>query len=109
VGLRRYIEFEEALLFPVLEGQTQMTAASFTGPMRTEHREIGRIIDELDKRHTTNHCPTMLEMFDRSAAAMTLFQRHCRREEATIYPFVEMVFSPAEERELLSLLQEFEI
>jgi hemerythrin-like domain-containing protein len=109
VGLRRYIDIEEVLLFPVLEGQTQMSVGRFTARMRTEHREIGRIVEELDKRRTATDCPAILEIFERPFAAMDLFQQHCRREEAGIYPFMKMAFNRAEERELLSLLQEFEI
>lgn len=109
LGLRRYIDIEEAILFPLLEAQTQMNAAIATAPMRAEHAGIERILDELHKLRTTTDCATILEMFHRPVEPMTLFQRHCRKEEATVYPLMDMVFNPAEERELLTLLQEFEI
>lgn len=108
LGLRRHIDIEEAILFPVLEGQTQMSVAGRTEQMRTEHREIRRIVEQLDKLHTITDSAAILEIFDRPAEPMSLFERHCRKEEAALYPLMDM-FNPAEERELVSLLQTFEI
>jgi uncharacterized protein (DUF2249 family) len=109
LGLRRYIDIEETILFPVLEAQTHMSAAGPTERMRAEHRGIRRIVDQLDNFGTTTDCAAIRKMFNRPVEPMTLFQRHCRGEEAVLYPFMEIVFNPAEERELLSLIQVFEI
>ena len=109
LGLQRYIDIEESILFPVLEGQTKMNMAGQTDQMRTEHREIWRIVNDLDKLRTTTDCAAVLEMFDRPVEPMTVFQQHCSREEATLYPLMDMLFNSAEKRELLVLLQEFEI
>jgi uncharacterized protein (DUF2249 family) len=106
---RRYIDIVEAILFPVLEGRSEMSIAGRTEEMRREHCEIGRIADQLGRILTTTDCAAILEMFDQPVEPMTLFQRHCRREEAALYPFMDIVFNRAEERELLSLLQTFEI
>jgi hemerythrin-like domain-containing protein len=107
--LRRYIDVEEAVLFPPFETQAQMSTASPTERMRTEHHQIRGVLDQLDKLRTTADCSTILQMFDRLVALMTLFRNHCRREEATLYPLMDIVFALDEERELLSLLQVFEI
>jgi uncharacterized protein (DUF2249 family) len=40
LGLRRYIDLEEAVLFPLLEAQTGMDGGGPTAAMRSEHREI---------------------------------------------------------------------
>jgi len=48
-------------------------------------------------------------MFDQPVEPMTLFQHHCRGEEATLYCSMEIRFNRAEKRELLLLLQAFEI
>jgi hypothetical protein len=40
---------------------------------------------------------------------MALFPSRYLKEEAVLYPFMDRVFSHAEERELLSLIQAFEI
>ncbi len=109
LGLRRYIDIEEGVLFPLLEAQTQMSAASATIPMRAEHGRIEGILEKLQKLRTTTDCTAILETLDRPVEPRTLFQRHCRKEEAALYPLLDMVFDPAEERELISLLQEFEI
>jgi uncharacterized protein (DUF2249 family) len=109
LGLRRYIDIEEAVLFPLLEAQTQMSAASATAPMPAEHAGIERILHELHKLRTATDHATILEMFDGPVEPMILFERHCRKEEATLYRLMDIVFNPAEERELLSLLQEFEV
>jgi uncharacterized protein (DUF2249 family) len=53
LGLRRYVDIEEAVLFPLLEAQSQMSAAYATAPMRAEHGRIERILDELQKLRTT--------------------------------------------------------
>ena len=54
-------------------------------------------------------CAVILEIFDRPVEPITRFEHQCRKEEATLYPLMDIVFDSAEERELLSLLQEFEI
>ena len=109
LGLRRYIDIEEAVLFPLLEAQTQMSAASATRPMRAEHAGIELILEKLQKLRTTTDCTAILETLDRPVEPMTLFERHCRKEEAALYLLMDIVFDPAEEHALLSLLQEFEI
>jgi uncharacterized protein (DUF2249 family) len=109
LGLWRYIDIEEAVLFPLLEAQTQMSVASTTQRMRKDHNEIGRMVDQLDRLRTATDCPTSLEMLDRPVQAMNLFQQHCRREEATLYSLMGTIINPAEERELISLLQQFEV
>lgn len=108
LGLRRYIDIEEAILFPLLEAQTRMSAG-LTRRMRREHLEIKRMLDRLDEIRTTTECAKTLEMFDQLVEPMTLFQHHYRNEEAALYPFMDIVFDCAEKRELFSLLQAFEI
>ena len=109
LGLRRFIDIEEEVLFPLLEAQTQMSALSATTRMRAQHRGIERILNQLDQLRTTTNCATILEIFEQPVESMTLFQNHCRMEETALYPLMDIVFDPAEERELLRLLQEFEI
>lgn len=109
LGLKRYIDIEEAVLFPLLEAQTGMDADGAIGAMRSEHREIERVVDQLDKLRLTRACATILQTFDQPVEPMALFRNHYRKEEAVLYPLMDMVFSHAEERELLSLIQAFEI
>lgn len=109
LGLRRYIDIEEAVLFPLLEAQTQMSVAGTTERMRSEHHEVARFADELAGLRTTFDCAAVLQIFDRPVEPMLLFERHCRREAAALYPVMDTVFSLAEQREMLLLLQAFEI
>jgi uncharacterized protein (DUF2249 family) len=108
-GLRRYVDIEETVLLPLLEAQTQMSAAGLTKWMRTEHRRLGRILDWLDRLRATTECAAILEAFNRPVEPMTPFQKHCLSEEAALYPFMDIVFDPGEEHELLSRVQAFEI
>jgi len=109
LGLRRYIDLEEAVLFPLLEAQTGMNGDGAIGAMRSEHREIERLVDQLDKLRFTRDCATILQTFDQPVEPMALFRSHQRKEEAVLYPLMDRVFSHAEETELLSLIQAFEI
>jgi len=109
LGLRRYIDIEEAVLFPLLEAETGMDSDGTIGAMRSEHREIERVADQLDKLRLTRDCATILQTFDQPVEPMALFRSHYRKEEAVLYPLMDMVFGHAEARELLSLIQAFEI
>lgn len=109
LGLRRYIDIEEAVLFPLLEAQTGIDGDGAIGAMRSEHREIEHVVDQLDKLRLKRDCATILQIFDQPIEPMALFRSHYRKEEAVLYPLMDIVFSHAEERELLSLIQAFEI
>jgi hemerythrin-like domain-containing protein len=109
LGLRRYIDIEEAVLFPLLEAQMEMDGGSPTVAMRSEHREIERMVDQLDEHRLMRDCATILQSFDQPVEPMALFRSHSCKEEAVLYTFMDKVFSHAEERELLSLIQAFEI
>jgi uncharacterized protein (DUF2249 family) len=109
LGLRRYIDIEEAVLFPLLEAQMEMDGGSPTVAMRSEHREIERMVDQLDEHRLMRDCATILQSFDQPVEPMALFRSHSYKEEAVLYTFMDKVFSHAEERELLSLIQAFEI
>jgi uncharacterized protein (DUF2249 family) len=108
LGLRRYIDIEEAILFPLLEAQTHRNYSA-TEAMRSEHREIERAMEELNKLRSTRDCATILETFDQPIEPMTFFQSHCNKEDMTLYSVIERVLDDAKKTELLSLIQVFEI
>ena len=97
------------MLFPLLEAQTAMDGYGPTAAMRSEHREIKRLVDQLDKLRLTRDCAKILQTFDQPVEPMALFRSHYLKEEAILYPFMDTVFSHAEETQLLSLIQAFEI
>jgi uncharacterized protein (DUF2249 family) len=109
LGLRRYIDIEEAVLFPLLEAQTGMDSDGPTAAMRSEHRAIGQVMNQLKKLRSTRDCATILQAFDQPVEPMAFFRNHCRKEDAVVYPLMERVFNEAEKREVLSLIQVFEI
>jgi uncharacterized protein (DUF2249 family) len=109
LGLRRYIDIEEAVLFPLLEAQTQTSIAVITERMRKEHRSIRDIADQFDNLRLVIDCAVIRQAFDHSVEPSALLEQHCRREEATLYSLMSTIMNPAEERELMSLFQEFEI
>ena len=52
--------------------------------MRSEHREIERVVDQLDKLRLTRDCATILQAFDQPVEPMALFRSHYRKEEAVL-------------------------
>jgi hypothetical protein len=86
-----------------------MSIAVITERMRKEHRSIRDIADRLDNLRLTSDCAVIRQTFDHSVEPSALFELHCRREEATLYSLMGTIINPAEERELVSLLQQFEI
>jgi uncharacterized protein (DUF2249 family)/hemerythrin-like domain-containing protein len=107
LGARRYIDIEEALLFPLLEAQTRANGATAT--MRSEHHQIEHALDQFDKLRQATDCAEILRSREREAEPVGLFENHCHKEEAILYPVMEIAFNPAEERELLPVIQAFEI
>lgn len=110
LGMRRHIEIEEAMLFPLLETQTEMNGSGPAAVMRSEHREIETTLVRLDKLAAASDPTTIWrtlggEPDDPSA----LFSSHEGKEEAIPYPFMDHVFGRAEKNELLSVIQAFEI
>ncbi len=84
-------------------------SSSYLARKRSEHREIERVVEQLDKLHLTRDCAVILQTFDQPVEPMALFRSHYRKEEAVLYPIMDRVFSQAEKTELLSLIQAFEI
>lgn len=109
LGLRRHIDIEEVVLFPLLEAQTRRDDGKLTAAMRSQHREIAHLLDQFDKLRLTKDCDSIRQAFDQPAEPMAAFRNHCCEEEAVLYPLMDKVFSRVEERELVSLIQAFEI
>ncbi|MGH7933334.1 MAG: hemerythrin domain-containing protein [Candidatus Binataceae bacterium] len=110
LGTRRHIEIEEVMLFPLLEAQTGLFSSGPTAVMRSEHRQIEAVLDRLDELTAARDCATSLQVFDGEPDdPSALFSGHDRKEEATLYPFMDRVFSRSEKNELLSVVPAFEI
>jgi iron-sulfur cluster repair protein YtfE (RIC family) len=64
LGLHRHIAIEEAMLFPLLEVQTEMKPAGPTRVMRKEHRRIEARLGRLSRLVATPQCAAILQGFD---------------------------------------------
>jgi len=60
LGLRRYLDIEETVLFPLLEAQTGTDDDGLTAVMRSEHREIERVVYQLGELRLARGCATIL-------------------------------------------------
>jgi regulator of cell morphogenesis and NO signaling len=103
-GLRRHIAVEEELLFPVFEERAGLFDGS--GPteiMRTEHREILRLLGEILR---TIGDPAKLP--DQARAEFhEILEEHHRKEEGMLYPALDEVLTPEEGDALVSRIQGF--
>lgn len=82
-GLRRHIGFEEDLLFPAFEAATGMPpTAGPTGVMRAEHREILRLLGEIELGIGDAAAPVAALR----ASFHAVLGEHNVKEEQVLYP-----------------------
>ena len=77
--------------------------------MRLEHGEIKGALSHFCMLCSSGNCATILQAFERPVEPMRLFRSHCLKGAAPLYPFMSDIFDSAENRELLLLIQAFEI
>jgi uncharacterized protein (DUF2249 family) len=103
-GLRRHIAVEEQFLFPLFEERSGIAPGS--GPtevMRTEHREIVRLLGEILR---TIGDPAKLP--DQARASFhEILEEHHLKEEGMLYPAMDEVLTPEEGDALVSRIQGF--
>ena len=103
-GLRRHIAIEEQFLFPLFEERSGMGPG--TGPtevMRSEHREIIRLLGEILR---TIGDPAKLPD-EKRAAFHEILEEHHLKEEGMLYPAMDEVLTPEEGDALVSRIQGF--
>lgn len=103
-GLRRHIAIEEQFLFPLFEERSGI--APGTGPtevMRSEHREIVRLLGEILR---TIGDPAKLPD-EKRAAFHEILEEHHLKEEGMLYPAMDEVLTPEEGDALVSRIQGF--
>lgn len=103
-GLRRHIAVEEQMLFPLYESRSGLPSdSSPTEVMRSEHREIERLLGEILR---TIGDPARLP--DQARAAFhEVLEEHHRKEEGMLYPALDEVLAPEEGDALVSRIQGF--
>lgn len=103
-GLRRHIAFEEQLLFPTFEKGSELPAES--GPtrvMRQEHREIQRLLTELEERFGSRTC----SLDGARAVFHEILRDHNRKDELVLYPLTDRFLTPDQRDELVARIQAF--
>ncbi len=88
LGLRRHIGFEEDLLFPAFEAGSGMPAtAGPTAVMRAEHREILRLLEEIEVGIGDAAAPVA----SLRASFHAVLGEHNVKEEQVLYPAVDQL------------------
>lgn len=102
-GLNRHIRFEEEVLFPVFEARAGLPHAGPTAAMRSEHREIRMVLEEIARGFDGPR--EDLEELRRTLHRV--LEDHHRREEAILYPAMDGLLSDAESDALVARIQAF--
>lgn len=94
--LRRHIEWEEEILFPVFEERTGMVDSGPTAVMRMEHDQIARLLDAIALRISEGDASGLLE--DLAA----VLRAHNTKEEMILYPWMDEQLSAEEIAQAMS-------
>ncbi len=101
-GLQRHIVWEEDLLFPVWEQKTGLTEAGPTQVMRTEHRQIGVLLEALHEKVRAQN-PESDQEEERLLAVLA---SHNLKEERILYPAIDKVLEDSERTAIFKAMEE---
>jgi regulator of cell morphogenesis and NO signaling len=101
-GLKRHIEMEEQILFPIFEVHVRLRGP--TAVMRVEHRKIEARLDELKEALADGSRPRASTAM---AELVSILEQHNRKEEAVLYPRADAALPPAERIRLAERLRIF--
>ncbi len=93
LGLRRHIQTEEEVLFPVFEEKTGMHDSGPTFVMRMEHTEIKETLDKILKGTDAKDSKTVS---DSTYALTNILGDHNMKEEHILYPESDGILSDTE-------------
>jgi hemerythrin-like domain-containing protein len=97
-----HAEWEEKVLYPVIDQKTGGGKYAFTAAMRHEHRIVGRWIDELASESGKENPDTRL-FVRRADQLLGLILAHFEDEEEVLLPVLDETMTPEEfEREIAS-------
>ncbi len=103
-GLRRHIEVEEQILFPLFEKLTGMTRGP-THVMRLEHGDIQRL---LDAAHAALEVGNLAGANDTLGALVEMLGAHNQKEERVLYPMIDRAVGAGPQRDdLMRRLEAF--
>lgn len=95
-GLQRHIIWEEEVLFPLFEKKTGMSNAGPTFVMRLEHKDIGKILEEI---HTKVKEADPRSEHQEELLISTL-KLHNMKEENVLYPAIDQCTTKMEIEEV---------
>ncbi len=97
-----HADWEERVLYPVIDTKAGAGPYPFTAAMRQEHRIVGRWIDELDQQSKSAK-PDAVTFARRADQLLGLILAHFEDEEEVLLPIVDATMTPEEfEREIRS-------
>jgi Hemerythrin HHE cation binding domain. len=103
--IRPHAEWEEKVLYPVVDRLAKSGVEAFTSTMRFEHGVVGRWIDELttESEQTT---PDVEAFGRRTDNLLGLLAAHFEEEEEVLLPLVEKGMSPEQfKREIMDKME----
>lgn len=96
VGLQRHIVWEEDLLFTLWEAKTGISEGGPTMVMRSEHRQIGQLLESIHEKVEADNPETDQE----EQWLMSMLGSHNMKEERVLYPSIDNVASVAEREQV---------
>jgi len=91
-GLQRHIVWEEEILFPLFEHQTDLQDHGPTAVMRMEHRRIKAFLEQIHDRLVKGETDA-IEFEQQLVDTLTV---HNKKEEAILYPWIDQSLSDQE-------------
>jgi len=85
-SMRTHLQKEEEVLFPAVEAATGMTGGGPTEVMRSEHRQMRGLLDQMEEAFARGDHD---ELLDQGDTLLMLIQQHNQKEEHILYPMSE--------------------
>ncbi|MCK9503190.1 MAG: hemerythrin domain-containing protein [Porticoccaceae bacterium] len=100
-GLKKHIDWEEEILFPLFEKKLNIFSMGPTQVMRLEHQKIINILTQIEMVLSQQQSDPDLFM-----ALKTLLQSHNIKEESILYPAIDEKLSKTEIADIFSSMAE---
>lgn len=90
-AMRRHFDMEEQVLFPAIEEVTGMRDMGPTAVMRSEHRQMRAVLEQMAAEMARGDLQGLLDHGD---TLLMLTQQHNVKEEGVLYPLAERALGP---------------
>ncbi len=98
IGLRRHIDWEERVLFPLFERKTGFSGQGPTAVMRYEHVEIKQALEALHN-YVRDGDPNADALEE---ALLAILKGHNRKEEDILYPAIDNLTDESERQNMFA-------